>query len=327
MSKPLVSIITPCYNGEKSAHRMIESVLGQTYSPIEYIFINDGSTDKTEELFNSYLPKFEEKGIKVIYKYQENAGQSAAVNQGLKLFTGDYLSWADADDILFPESVEKRVEFLENHPEYGCVQSDTYIVKEDDVNTPIKRMSEGFPRSAEEYQFELCLTGKCFIGAPHCFLVRRTAFVDAIPTLDIYTGRKEQNIQLFLPIYYKNKRYFLNEPLCSYVVSSESHSHGQEGNAHRLLKQTEGYIDIFTNTLNSIDMPENERKKYLDIVMNIYAHRKLRLSVQLKDKTLAKEQIKILKNIGTVRFRDRFTAAAAGSVILTPLYKIFQKIF
>ncbi len=65
MSKPLVSIITPCYNGEKTAHRMIESVLAQTYSPIEYIFINDGSTDNTEELFNSYLPKFEEKGSKL----------------------------------------------------------------------------------------------------------------------------------------------------------------------------------------------------------------------------------------------------------------------
>ncbi len=326
MSKPLVSIITPCYNGEKSAHRMIESVLSQTYSPIEYIFINDGSTDKTEELFNSYLPRFEEKGIKVIYRYQENAGQSTAVNLGLKLFTGDYLCWTDADDILFPDSVEKRVEFLEAHPEYGCVQSDAYIVKEDDLDTPIKKISEGFPRSAEENQFELCLRGESFICC-HCFMVRTSALVDVIPSRDIYTGRREQNLQLILPVYYKYKRYFLSEPLCSYVVSEESHSHGQEGKAERLLKQTDGYIDIFTTTLKGIDMPENERKKYIDIIMNIYAHRKLSLSVKLKDKALAKEQLKILKDIGTLRVRDRFAALAAGSAILTPLYKIIQKLF
>lgn len=327
MSKPLVSIITPCYNGEKNAHRMIESVLNQTYSPIEYIFINDGSTDKTEELFNSYLPKFEEKGIKVIYEYQENAGQSAAVNLGLKLFTGDYLSWADADDILFPESVEKRVEFLENHPEYGCVQSDAYIVRETDLSTHLKKLSQNFPRSAEENQFELCLTGECSLGAPHCFLVRRSAFVEAIPSLDIYTGRREQNIQLMLPVYYKFKRYFLDEPLCSYVVSPESHSHGHEGHNDRLLKQTDGYIDIFTNTLISIDMPQIERQKYLDIIMNIYAHRKLDLSVKLKDKALAKEQVRILKKIGKYKLRDRFAAAVANFPVLTPIYKLIKKLF
>ncbi len=326
MSKPLVSIITPCYNGENNAHRMIESVLGQTYSPIEYIFINDGSTDKTEELFISYLPKFEEKGIKVIYRYQENAGQSAAVDLGLKLFTGDYLSWADADDILFPESVEKRVEFLENHPEYGCVQSDAYMVREDNIDTPIKRISKGFPKSAEENQFELSLRGECYIGAPHCFLVRASAFLEVNPTRSIYTGRKEQNWQLFLPIYYKFKRYFLDEPLCSYVVSPHSHSHAKLS-TKKLIERTDGYIEILTETLKTIPMPEDERKRYSDIYMNIYARKKLYLSVNINNKELAKEQLQILKNIGTVKFRDRFACAAAGSKFIKTLFKIVKKLF
>ncbi len=326
MSKPLVSIITPCYNGEKTARRMIESVLSQTYSPIEYIFINDGSTDKTEELFNSYLPKFEEKGIKVIYKYQENAGQSAAVNQGLKLFTGDYLSWADADDILFPESVEKRVEFLETHPEYGCVQSDAYIVKEDNLDTPIKRMSEGFPKSAEENQFELCLRGECYIGAPHCFLVRTNAFLNAIPSRDIFTGRNEQNWQLFLPIYYKHKRYFMNEPLCSYVVSPHSHSHTKLS-TEKLIERTNGYIEILSNTLSTIPLSESDRIKYTNIYTNIYARKKLYLSVNISNKKLAKEQLQILKSIGTAKFRDSFACAAASSKLIKPLFKIAKKIF
>lgn len=326
MTKPLVSIITPCYNGEKTAHRMIESVLSQTYSPIEYIFINDGSTDKTEELFKSYLPKFEEKGIKVIYEYQENAGQSSAVNRGLKLFTGDYLSWADSDDFLFPESVEKRVEFLESHPDYACVQSDAYMVKENDIDNPYKRISEGFPHSANENQFELCLTGQCYIGATHCFMVRRSAFLEAIPSLNIYTGRKEQNWQLFLPIYYKHKRYFLNEPLCSYVVSQTSHSHSKL-TTEKAIDRANGYIDILSHTLKSIDMPKEERDRYMNIVLNIYARKKLYLCVDNGDKILAKKELETLKKIGTVKFRDKFAYAAVRSNLIKAFYKLAKKVF
>lgn len=325
MSKPLVSIITPCYNGEKNAHRMIESVLSQTYSPIEYIFINDGSTDKTEELFKSYLPQFEEKGIKVIYRYQENAGQSAAVNQGLKLFTGDYLCWTDADDILFPDSVEKRVEFLESHPEYGCIQSDAYMVNEEDINKPVKRISAGFPRSAEENQFELCLIGESYICC-HCFMVRSSAFLDVNPSRSIYTERKEQNWQLLLPVYYKYKRYFLNEPLCSYIKYADSHSHSSL-TPEKAIDRAQGYIDILTHTLEAIEMPEEERQKYMNLVLNIYARKKLYLCVNTGNKKLAKEQLQILKTIGTVKFRDKFACAAACSKLIKPLFVLAKKIF
>lgn len=303
---------------------MIESVLSQTYAPIEYIFINDGSTDGTEELFKSYLPKFEEKGIKAIYRYQENAGQSAAVNQGLKLFTGDYLCWTDSDDILLPDSVEKRVQFLESHPEYSCIQSDAYIVSEDDTDTPIKRISESFPRSHEEDQFELCLLGESYICC-HCFMVRSSHFLSVIPSRDIYTGRREQNWQLLLPVYYKSKRYFLNEPLCKYVISPNSHSHSKLSH-EKAIERANGYIDILSHTLDSIDMPQDERKKYMDKVLNIYARKKLYLAVETSDRELAKEQLRILKDIGAVKFRDKFAAAAAKNKVIKALFKFARKV-
>ena len=73
-----VSIITPCFNGEGFVERYLNSILNQTYKNIELIFINDGSTDRTEKVVKSYIIKFEEKGMKLIYIYQENAGQAAA---------------------------------------------------------------------------------------------------------------------------------------------------------------------------------------------------------------------------------------------------------
>ncbi len=323
MSNPLVSIITPCYNGEKTAHRMIESVLNQTYSPIEYIFINDGSTDGTEELFRSYLPEFEKKGIKAIYQYQENAGQSTAINRGLKLFNGEYLCWTDSDDILMPESVEKRVNFLESNPQYGCVQSDAYIVSEDAPDKPIRRISENFPHSAEENQFEHCLLGNAYICC-HCFMVRTSVFDKAVPHRDIFTGRREQNWQLMLPVYYISKRYFMNEPLCSYVISPNSHSHSKLS-TEKAIDRANGYIEILSHTLHSIPMTEEERTSYMNKVLNIYARKKLYLSVDISDKKLANEQLAILKEIRTARFRDHFAACAAKNKLIKVIYKTLKR--
>ena len=59
---PLINIITPCYNGEKFLERFLDSVLKQTYDNIELILVNDGSTDKTDNIANKYKSKFNEKG-------------------------------------------------------------------------------------------------------------------------------------------------------------------------------------------------------------------------------------------------------------------------
>ena len=105
MENQLVSIITPCYNGEKTVSRYLDSVLNQTYKNIELIFVNDGSTDNTEQVVLSYEKIFEENGKKLIYIKQENKGLGGAINTGLKYFTGDFLCRADADDFFHLESI------------------------------------------------------------------------------------------------------------------------------------------------------------------------------------------------------------------------------
>ncbi len=109
---PLVSIISPCWNGEKYIARMLESIMKQTYKNIELICINDGSTDKTEEIIHSYERKFSNHGMTLKCYTQENQGQAAALNYGLKMIQGEFLSWIDCDDFLAPDSVEKKLKLL-----------------------------------------------------------------------------------------------------------------------------------------------------------------------------------------------------------------------
>ena len=104
---PLVSIIIPVYNGQNYIREAIDSALGQTYSNIEIIVINDGSSDngKTEEIVLSY-------GDKVRYFKKENGGVSSALNLGIEKMNGQYFSWLSHDDKYAPEKVEFQVKAL-----------------------------------------------------------------------------------------------------------------------------------------------------------------------------------------------------------------------
>lgn len=94
MNKPLISIITPCYNAENYITKTIHSVLNQTYSNFEWILINDGSSDKTEEII------FDIKDDRIRYIYQNNKGQCAASNLGILEAKGDFIKFLDADDLI-----------------------------------------------------------------------------------------------------------------------------------------------------------------------------------------------------------------------------------
>lgn len=100
MTDPLISIIVPAYNVEKYIQKCITSILEQTYSNIEVIVINDGSTDKTPEL----LASFDDKRLKLIN--QTNSGVSASRNRGIEIAQGDYLVFVDGDDYLCGDYVD-----------------------------------------------------------------------------------------------------------------------------------------------------------------------------------------------------------------------------
>lgn len=99
---PLVSIIVPVYNLETCVSSCLDSLLSQTWSPLEIILVNDGSTDRTEDILNTYAAR--NQNIRVIT--QSNAGVDAARYAGMDAAAGEYVMFVDGDDALFPDSVE-----------------------------------------------------------------------------------------------------------------------------------------------------------------------------------------------------------------------------
>ena len=206
----LVSVVSPCYNGETYIARYLESMLKQTYRPLEIILVNDGSKDKTEEIILSYKERLEESGITLKYIKKENGGPGAAINDGLKYTTGEYLIWPDTDDFLFPESVEKRVAFLEEHPEFGFVYSDGQTFNENDLETPAGNIKVTMPKDGK--LFKNVVSGNV-VYTPCGYMIRMSAFLDVNPRKEIYPSRYGQAIQMLMPVSYKYRCGHLKENL------------------------------------------------------------------------------------------------------------------
>lgn len=103
----LVSIIIPCFNTSRWLSQAIESCLQQTYSNIEIIVIDDGSTDNFLEIIKSYSNQ-------ITWQSIPHSGGNYARNLGLKLASGEYIQFLDADDYILPEKIERQVTFLES---------------------------------------------------------------------------------------------------------------------------------------------------------------------------------------------------------------------
>lgn len=117
-----VSVIIPVYNGEKTIIETINSVIEQTYSNLELIIINDGSTDRTLELIN------EVKDSRLQVFSYPNGGLSMARNRGITHATGEYISFIDADDLWTSDKLELQIKAFKKSPKAGVAYSWTICV-------------------------------------------------------------------------------------------------------------------------------------------------------------------------------------------------------
>jgi len=116
-STPLISVIIPVYNGEKTIRKTINSVLNQTYQNLEIIVINDGSLDLTLNVVYS----IKDSRLKV-FSY-ENSGVSTSRNRGIERASGQFISFLDADDIWTPEKLEQQLKALQANPQVSVACS------------------------------------------------------------------------------------------------------------------------------------------------------------------------------------------------------------
>lgn len=271
MSNPLVTIITPCYNGEEYIDKYFDSILAQTYDNLELIFVNDGSTDRTEGIALSYRSVLEARGITYKYLHQPNGGQAKAMNNGFKEMTGKYLVWPDSDDLLSPESIEKRVKFLEDNPDFDFVRSngDFFRFESGERIGPLTTSDNRFH---QDIFLDLILEETyCACG---CYMIRTDMLRQTYPDLTIYETPVGQNWQILIPIAGKGKCGFIDEYLYHIAVRPNSHSRQvrstQEEVERRMGLKKVLEIGIALSERNDRDYHRIVDLKYQRILFRIY---------------------------------------------------------
>jgi len=125
---PKVSVVMPVYNGEKYLEESIDSILNQTFTDFEFIIVNDGSSDQSEEIIRNCQKKDDQ--IHLITN-PNNLGIAEATNVGISYACGEYIALMDQDDISMPERLEKEVDFLDSHPDISVVGANSIRLDED----------------------------------------------------------------------------------------------------------------------------------------------------------------------------------------------------
>jgi glycosyltransferase involved in cell wall biosynthesis len=159
----LVSIVIPCYNHAEFLKQAIESALAQSYSDFEIIVVDDGSTDHTSEVAKRYSM--------LRYVYQENAGRSAARNNGLRHSRGEFLVFLDADDRLLPNALQRGVSCMHEHPECALVSGHCRVIDSNGLILPSPRQLH-----VEREHYLQLLRGGSYIWCPAVAFFQRKVF-------------------------------------------------------------------------------------------------------------------------------------------------------
>lgn len=128
MQKDLVSVLVPAYNHEKYVQDTINSIIAQTYKNIELIVLDDGSKDSTWQKIEEMKDKCEERFVRVHFETKANEGTCKTLNKLISLAQGEFIYLIASDDLAKPQAIEKEVNFLIKHKEYGLAVGDNEII-------------------------------------------------------------------------------------------------------------------------------------------------------------------------------------------------------
>jgi glycosyltransferase involved in cell wall biosynthesis len=194
----------PVYNSEKYLEAAIDSVLRQTFSDFEFLIIDDGSTDRSQEIVLSYQdPRIR------FCQNEKNLGISPTLNKGIGLAAAECIARMDADDLCYPDRLQKQFAYLQDHPDCAFVSSLVRVVSEEgELLRQDKFRSEYFYYN---------LNFICWIYHPTVMYRKR-----AVQEVNMYTADYSEDFELFWQLSRKFKFYNLPEVLLDYRVTNQS---------------------------------------------------------------------------------------------------------
>ncbi|HAM37860.1 MAG TPA: glycosyltransferase [Elusimicrobia bacterium] len=238
---PLVSIITPTFNQSKFLSETIESVLKQDYDNVEYMVINDGSTDNTEEILKKY-------GDRITWETQKNIGQTPTINKGWKKSKGSILAYINSDDTYYSENVISIiVDYFQKNPDVYILYGNSVYI---DENSDELGMYDSYEFNYDKI-FSTCSNP---IPQPSAFI--RKEVLDKVGYLDerIYYA---MDLDLWLRAGMHFKIGYIPEKLSTYRLHKDAKS------VSSMARSANDVVYIYNKLFRDKDLPKHfiEQKK------------------------------------------------------------------
>ncbi len=253
----LISVIIPSYNSESFVCDAVRSVLAQTFSPLEILVIDDGSTDNTRGVLEQF-------GDRIRYYRQENRGPASARNTGIHFASGKLLAFLDADDVWLPDKLSKQYNVLAQQSEIGLVHSDIRYWHQDTGEKNLKWV--GRERFAGDCYICLFYENRVLTSS---ILVRKECFGKA-GLFDERLGRAE-DWDMLIRIARHYRFAYIPEPLIDYRL----HGAGLTNNEARM---RESELRVLVKALRAD--PQLTKQLGKSFINNMLAHKSLCIGYQ-----------------------------------------------
>lgn len=266
-----VSIVIPVYNAEKYLDECINSALSQTYSDIEVIVVNDGSTDKSTSILNNYKNE-----ITIINK--KNGGTASALNAGIEKMNGEWFKWLSADDILKPNAVKILCDEVKNlgKESYLNIFYSNYDVI-DEFGEKINIYNEPNYNNLESFQRNIILLDH-FYGNGDTTLIHKSVFEKCGNFNETIRLKDDYEFWLRCCLIFGYKLHLIPQSLASYRVHKNQLT---KTKFYDSLEQIEQIKDLILNKLS-----EKTKTKYL-----------LELKKYQKQKPLDERARRLIRNL------------------------------
>lgn len=276
------SIIVPAYNTEKYIDKCLKNIFSNTYKNFEVIIVNDGSTDKTEDIINKYIKKYDN----IIYIKQKNMGLSLARNNGVKKATGDYLLFIDSDDYVeknLLENINKDIGDLDVlRYQLNMVFNDKiipYVEKEFNVTNGIDA-------------FEKIVRYK-FIEMAALYVINRKYYLDNNFMFEKDVYHEDYGL---LPLVIATAKKVKSINYLGYNYVQRDGSIMSSNDTSKMKKKMDDMLFLFTKAIKYLDNIPNSQN-----VKSFYANSIIDKYNSLSDK-LKKEYIKKIKDLKVISY-------------------------
>jgi glycosyltransferase involved in cell wall biosynthesis len=277
MSAPKVSILVPVYNCEKFLAEAIESILNQSFTDFEFIIVNDGSTDRSHEIIDSY------KDTRITsIKLNQKIGQYPARNIGFSIAIGKYICIMDGDDISLPSRLEVQFQYMEKHQDVGICGSQVNFIGN-------RKMSSLRPQSFDELKvlslqnnyfihpsliirsslrkkIKLVYNTKYFFAADYDFLTRAMQYFQVINLPDVLLNYRWHEGQITSQ-HFETQQMFANVIKLNQLKNFKIKASSDEKRLHlrlmnRLPLKNEEHFSELLNWANFLVMKNHTIKYY-----------------------------------------------------------------